>query len=220
MAHFWYSFLEMCLGRSQQSLQRIARGQAADPLSPIINGSAGYLRYLNRESEQAVEEIGKVLEMEPGFGPGLWFLGLSYMELGRADKAAGVLEEAVKFLQNLPLAVATLGIALARDGHRDAAEKTLQKLVSAESTNYVSPYYMAALCLALERKEETIDWLKRAFNDRNNWLVFLKIDPLFDDFRSEPEYESLVEKVGLDAGFEATGPSWIFQTEIIPDESE
>lgn len=217
MANFWYAFLEMCLGRPRRSLHRIAEAQAADPLSLIINGSAGFLRYLSGDAERAVEEIDKVLEMDSSFGPGQWFLGLCQMELGRFDEAAQTLEKAVELLQNLPLAVATLGVALARGGRQEVAEQLLEKLISASKRNYVSPYYQAALCLALERREEALDWLTRAYNDRNNWLVFINVDPLFGGFRAEPEFGSFVARIGLDAELDVADSTWMSETEIFPD---
>jgi len=209
--------LEMCLGRPRRSLHRIAEAQAADPLSLIINGSAGFLRYLSGDAERAVEEIDKVLEMDSSFGPGQWFLGLCQMELGRFDEAAQTLEKAVELLQNLPLAVATLGVALARGGRQEVAEQLLEKLISASKRNYVSPYYQAALCLALERREEALDWLTRAYNDRNNWLVFINVDPLFGGFRAEPEFGSFVARIGLDAELDVADSTWMSETEIFPD---
>jgi hypothetical protein len=39
--------------------------------------------------------------------------------------------------------------------------------------------------------------LEKAYQDRSQWLVFLKVDRIFDSLRSDPQFVALLKKVGL-----------------------
>jgi len=56
---------------------------------------------------------------------------------------------------------------------------------------------IAAIYSKLGNKARALDLLKRAFTERNMWLMNLKVDPRFDDWRLDPRYESLLFRVGL-----------------------
>ena len=57
---------------------------------------------------------------------------------------------------------------------------------------------MAALALALGERELALDWLERAYGERNNFLLFLGIDPLFDDLLAEPRAVALLDRIGTE----------------------
>jgi hypothetical protein len=62
---------------------------------------------------------------------------------------------------------------------------------------YVSPYYVAAVHVALGDSAAALRWLKRAFEERSHSLVFLKVDPVMEPLRGEAAFNALVERVGL-----------------------
>ena len=41
-------------------------------------------------------------------------------------------------------------------------------------------------------------WLDKAYQARDPWLVFLKVNPLFDDLRLDPRFTALLNKMNLD----------------------
>jgi len=59
------------------------------------------------------------------------------------------------------------------------------------------PYYVAAIYVALDRNEEALRWLERAYQERSNWLIYLKLDPRFDRLRSERRFADLARRIGL-----------------------
>jgi len=61
----------------------------------------------------------------------------------------------------------------------------------------VSPLDVASLYARLGDKDQAMVWLERAFEERDSFLTFLKVFPVFDGLHSDPRYRDLVRRVGL-----------------------
>ncbi len=96
-----------------------------------------------------------------------------------------------------PLMISALANAYARSGNKAEAEKLLADLISESKNQYVSPYYFAVVYVGLGEPERAIDWLEKAFGDRPNGLVFLKVEPELDNLRSNPRFVALQRKLNF-----------------------
>jgi tetratricopeptide (TPR) repeat protein len=93
--------------------------------------------------------------------------------------------------------IAWLGEAYAAAGYRDEAQKVLQQLEELSKQRYVTPYGRARIYAALGETDETFKWLESAYQQRANWMVLLKVDPCFDDFRSDPRFQDLMRRMNF-----------------------
>jgi TolB-like protein/predicted Ser/Thr protein kinase len=196
-AHFWYGFHLLVTGRKPASLDALARAREAEPLSTMIQAVSSYVLYFNRQPEAGLEEALKTLEADPGFGLGYVFLGFNYVQKGHFEEAVSAWQEAIRLLEGLSTAEAMLAYSQARAGQITAATELFDKLKAETSTRYVTPYYLAAACLALERTDEAFEWLDRCHAERNNFLAFVNVDPLFDELRGDVRLAALTRKMGL-----------------------
>jgi hypothetical protein len=71
------------------------------------------------------------------------------------------------------------------------AEKLLADLMAKSKREYVSPFYIAMVIEGLGRTALAMDWLEKAFDDRSNGLVFLKVDPELDSLRTNARFVEL-----------------------------
>ena len=46
--------------------------------------------------------------------------------------------------------------------------------------------------------EEGWKWLEKAYDERDNSLISLKVEPLYDSIRSDARFLALLRKVGLE----------------------
>ena len=60
---------------------------------------------------------------------------------------------------------------------------------------YVSPYWTGVAHLGLGNLDAGLSDLERARESRFDWLLFMRVDPLFDYLRAEPRFENLVRRV-------------------------
>jgi len=192
-----YSLYLMAMGRAQNSFDQINKARELDPLSISINFSLGWRLYMARQYDRAIQQLRNTLEMDPSYELPHLVLGLSYAQKGDFALAIPELRKAVELSHGTPLMVSALANVSARSGNKAEAERLLADLISESKRQYVSPYYLAVVYVGLGKPEESIDCLEKAFADRSNGLVFLKVEPELDDLRSNPRFVSLQQKLNF-----------------------
>lgn len=190
-----YSLYLIAMGRAQDSFAQIQKARALDPLSLSINFSLGWRLYMARQYDAAITQLKDTLEMDPSYELPHLVAGQAYEQKGNYAMAIPELRKAVELSRGTPLMVSALAHAYARSGNRAEAEKLLAQLQAKSMNQYVSPYYFAIVCVGLGRIEEALDWLEKAFGDRSNGLVFLKVEPELDDLRSNSRFIALQQKL-------------------------
>ena len=185
------------LGRSQDALSEMEVAQALDPLSLVISTELGWLLYLGRRFEEAAEQSRKTLEMEPRFPPALYVLGLAEEGAGRSAEAAALFEDVVGRSAENPAALAALGHLHAVAGRRDEAANALERLRDLASRGYVSPYWLALVCCGLGESDAALEWLEKAHDAHDVWLVWLNVDPRLDPLRDAARFQDLLRRIGL-----------------------
>jgi TolB-like protein/DNA-binding winged helix-turn-helix (wHTH) protein/Tfp pilus assembly protein PilF len=192
-----YSLYLMAMGRPEDSVEQINKARELDPLSISINFSLGWRFYMARQYDRAIEQLRNTLEMDPSYELPHLVLGLSYAQKGNFGLAIPELRKAVELSHGTPLMTSALANAYARSGNKAEAERLLADLITESKRQYVSPYYFAVVYVGLGKPEEAIDWLEKAFADRSNGLVFLKVEPELDDLRSNPRFVVLQQKLNF-----------------------
>jgi hypothetical protein len=52
-------------------------------------------------------------------------------------------------------------------------------------------------CTYLGDNEAALEWLTRAFQEQPLTLMGIKTDPAFDDLRTDPRFQSILEQMNL-----------------------
>jgi cytochrome c-type biogenesis protein CcmH/NrfG len=135
--------------------------------------------------------------MDPSYELPHLVLGMSYTQKGDFAHAISELRQAVELSHGTPLMVSALANAYGRSANRTEAEKLLSQLVAESKHQYVSPYYFAVAYVGLGENQTALDWLEKAYTDRSNGLVFLKVEPALDGLRQDPRFIALQHKLNF-----------------------
>jgi tetratricopeptide (TPR) repeat protein len=100
-------------------------------------------------------------------------------------------------LSGSPLMLALLGHAYAVAGKKTEAQQVLSDLQQLQSQRYVSPYTVAAIYAGLGDQERSFEWLEKAVEGRDIWLMNLKVDPVFAKLRSERQFTDILARIRL-----------------------
>jgi len=58
-------------------------------------------------------------------------------------------------------------------------------------------YSIARLYARLGDNNQALEWLQKAYDKHSDYLVLLKVDPMFDETRSDPRFAELMRKIGF-----------------------
>ncbi|MCI0695466.1 protein kinase [candidate division KSB1 bacterium] len=197
MAHHWYAHYLAARGRFDEAMAEIRLAQELDPLSLIVNTTVGMVFYYRRQPDQAIEQLQQALEIDPDFFAAHLQLGVFFMQQQRFDEAIAEFQKAISLVGENPITLALLGHAYAASGKRSEALAILAQLQQQPLQPFVSPLHLAFVYLGLDEKDRAFEWLEKAYEERANYLIYLEVEPLFDDLRSDPRFAALLKKVGL-----------------------
>jgi len=197
-AHHWYSLYLMQMGRTEEGLTEIKRAQELDPFSLPINTDIGIHFYYARQYDRAIQQFQKTLKIDPDFARAYLDLGLAYEQKGMYGEAIEALQKGITLSKGSMILVATVARTYALSGRKSDAQRVLNELKAKSNQEYVPAFYFAPIYAGLGEQDQALEWLQKAYEERSGWLVFLKINPVFDGLHGDPRFLALLQKVGLE----------------------
>ena len=196
LARCWYSFLLSFAHRYDEAVSMITEALEIDPLSPYANTCLGLAHFVAGKNEEALPALGRALEMESDFLFTHWVLGGAYSKSGRHDEAIATMERATSLSGRGSYYLGWLAYTYGAAGERGLAEEILAELELRAAGQYVSAMFFAWGHAGLGNKEAALDWLEKAYDERNPLISFLNW-PLLDNLRSEPRFKALLEQANI-----------------------
>jgi TolB-like protein/Tfp pilus assembly protein PilF len=196
-AHQWYSEYLTAMGRFDEALAEIRRAREIDPLSPVINAGEVWILYFARRYDEAIEQGRKVQEMSPEFAEVHEYLKRVYDQKGLyrdAIAARQMRRKLAGFDANETPAIKAAAAAANADEYW---QRRLQQEL--EDARHESPatFDLAEIYSRLGDKEQSFQWLERAFEERHYAMMYLKVAPNLDPLRSDPRFADILRRVGL-----------------------
>ncbi len=183
------------LGRFDDAIVEGQRAVELDSLSLVINTDLGSDYYYARRYDEAIAQLHKTLEMDPGFY-------IAHLVLGQVLDAKGARDAAIvecqkaRALNDDPSVLGVLARAYGLSGNKMEAEKILDQLKKLSQERYIAAYSFTLVYLGLGDKEEALRWLEQSYQDRAGSDVgFIRVDPLLDPLRGDPRFEALADKI-------------------------
>ncbi len=197
-AHHWYSIYLAQMGRHEEAIHEAQLARQLDPLSLLMNQTAGLVLAVARQYDRAAEELRKVIDMDANYAAAHGTLGLVYARQGMCEQAIGEFEKVASLTGGHP-GVATSLKALTAYTYavcnRPDKARALVDEISGEP--FALAYLLATIYASLDEHDRALDWLERAYADRDFQLVSLKVDPAFDPLRSNTRFQNLLARIGL-----------------------
>ena len=194
IAHQWYGAYFERIGRLDEAIAERRIAIELDPLSTIANFELGQVFYFKGEYDKALEQFKKSLELDPAFPPALQYVPLTYSQMGmhaEAIASAGHASESSSIGNGIP------GYVFAIGGMKKEARKELTELKSLREEKYVSAVGIAFIHIGLGEKEEALAWLEKGYEERAFQMQFLKVEPRWNDLRSDPRFIDLIRRMNF-----------------------
>jgi adenylate cyclase len=182
--------------RIEQALAQARRAQELDPLSLVVNMVYAALLHQAGQYDEAQKQALKLLELEPTFYGAHWILGGVLLKKGLYGEAIVECEKALS-LGGGSQAMGLLGFAYGVVGEHGKAGALIERLIEQKEQGFAVAYQVATIQAGLGDSEKALGWLEKAYEERSGGLTTLKVDPVFDNVRSDPRFEDLLSRIGL-----------------------
>jgi len=196
-AHYWYATLLLRMGRAEECLAQDRLAVEMDPLSAITHTHLAWMLEGLGRSEEAIPPLRAALELNPNHALAHALLGQAYGTQARYDDALAQFQAAAMLWERNPWVLGMFGYACAQAGRRDEALKLLAELEEKAAHQYVRGTSFALLHHALGEQERALEWLEKAYEERDVWFVFLPVDPAFAPLLAHPRAAALWRRAGL-----------------------
>src|SRR5579862_5112129 len=194
-AHHWYAWHLSLLGRFDEAIAEMRKGENLDPLSLIINADVAELLVIAHHYDESIAQSRKTIEMDPNFALAHNQLAQAYLQKQMYDEAVAELRKAVQLSGNSPTCIANLARAYVGSGKRSEAIRLLNDLKKRSIHGYSNASEIATIYASLGDTDQAMNWLEKAYEERFNPGVLLR--PGFDPLRSDPRFQNLLHLVGL-----------------------
>ena len=188
----WYYAVS---GQFGQAIAYMEKAVSLDQLSLEYNIDLADILRMSGEYGRA-REIGLAMqELYPDNSEAFWILGMIEYTCKDYPSAVAYFREAVRLSGEEIWSEMHLAMALAKTGQRAEAEQLLKKLEASSEVEEAAHVEMAPVYWNLGQKQKSLDWLERSYKWHANWMISLRMDPLWEEMQGEARFEALVEKM-------------------------
>lgn len=114
------------------------------------------------ETDRAIDDLRRAVELHPGFGPALNELGVQYLRKGQLDKASEALQKVLHLSPEAPEPSLNYGIVLLQQKKFPEAEKQLREAVRRNEHTYTAHLYFGITLIYVKNYTEAETELRKA----------------------------------------------------------
>jgi TolB-like protein len=186
-AHQYYSLGLMAHGRFSEAQQQLDLARQLDPLALIVGVDVALLRKFQRDYAGVISESQRVLQLDPNYHVGYSMLTTGYVMTRRWD-------DWKKVDAKIPQDPVTRALA---DGNLAKARQVLTEEVKRGERGEIPATLVIAQAVRVGDYKLALDWLERAYDDHDYWLLFMNVDPEFDAIRAQAQFQAMMKRLGV-----------------------
>lgn len=196
-AHARYATCLTVMGRFDEALQEVKLARSLDPLAILLVVIEGDILRYSRRYDEALEKYREAAVLNPNHFIVHSQMGEAYEQKGMYMEAMVEHEKAMRLGGDPPEIIDALKQAYAESGMEGYWRKKIE-LIKASARDNESLYYdLATTYIKTGEKNQAFEWLEKMFEKRQAALIYLNVDPAYDDLRSDPRFASLLQRMRL-----------------------
>ncbi len=191
MNHYHYAWYLLLMNRYEEAKVEHELAYEIEPLIPFQAATLGWLYAYNGETDRAIEQARRALELNPDGGFSLLVLGSALRLESRYDEAIAAHERLVEIH---PVWRWVLGVTYAFAGRTEDARRIAAELESQEQDPF-GAFGIASLYGALGENDDVFRWL--AHEPPHAWVPWAVVDPMFPIPRDDPRFQEFLDRLDL-----------------------
>ena len=185
--HLQYGRFVQALKRNDEAMTHMNHAIELDPFSIKTRVVVAYVTYASRQYDPAVKQFESLGDD--------WGLIWAYREKEIYPEAIAAWQRwklSHRSQRRCPQCLATLAGIYGLQGRKREAKELIDELRETARHHYVSGFFFAEAYVGLGEKDQALTWLERAYEEHDQWMVFINSYPGLDRLRSEPRFQALL----------------------------
>jgi TolB-like protein/DNA-binding winged helix-turn-helix (wHTH) protein/Tfp pilus assembly protein PilF len=195
VAHHWYAWHLLVLGRNAEGMFELRQAERLDPLSLIIRSDLADALCSLHLFEESVQQSRKTLALDPNFAVGHFQLAEALVQQRQYDAAIGEFQRAIAISGHLAAFDANLAHAYAVAGRKAEALQIAVDMENQVNLNPSADANIALIYVGLGDLDQAMTWLNKAYDARFNPSILIRA--AFDPLRADARFRALRHRVGL-----------------------
>ena len=197
-AHIFLGNLLIYTGENtKEGIAESLKGYNLDPLAAYVNWVLGRNYYLAGDNDLGEKYLKKAILLNPKFP-------LARNWLARVFIAKGDFAQALDTIRKIPLTgnitnVEYQGPILAYiyglTGKTELAKIEIDKLLKGKS--FTAHFHLAMAYAGIHDFKTSMDELEKSLKDKEIFLYFLKVDPVFFPVKNDPRFKAILKEMNL-----------------------
>ena len=196
-AHRWFGSCLEHLGRKEEAVAEVLLAEELDPLSSALALAAAYRCIWSGRYEDALERIHKIKEIDPASPLATEALMVYHFTRKDWDEAMPYLNQMIEEDPIDPYLDMDLGYVYAATGKKGEALKIIEKLKAVPESARTKGNMIAFVYAGLGDLDECFRWLDYAFESREVFIGWFRVNPLLENVASDPRFSELLRKANL-----------------------
>ena len=192
----WYALYLAATNRHEEAKQHSQFSLKYDPSAGMTIARSS-IQYFARDWQGMIDVLTPTINKDPNHEAAYDWLGMAYIQRKEFDQSINTYLRAVELSDGLAEVLGGLGHAYGVAGREKEARQVLDKLHRLAERWHVPPVQVAFVHIGLGEKQEALDLLDIAYQQRSWELVFMQVEPWLDDLRAEPRFLALLKKMNF-----------------------
>ena len=185
-------------GRLAEAVAELDRALELDPLSTGLRSWLAVTLLMWRKYDRAFCEAIRLLELDSSAYWAHAVIGGTYRDQGKFDEAIAAQRKATEVSGDSAAMLGWLGLVLGLGGRTAEARHLLRRLDAMATRAFVPPSSFAWIYVGLGETDRAFEWLDRAIDERDQFMMPIKSYAFLDPIRSDARFAGLLRKMNLD----------------------
>jgi TolB-like protein/Tfp pilus assembly protein PilF len=181
------------LGRVADAMEQCRSALETDPLSMFLHLGMVWSMYHAKQYRETIEYARRTLEIDANFYLIWLVMGLAQLRAGMIQEAITSLKRTVELAPWYNMGVGSLAAAYCQAGDHERSHEWAQKLADSHTHTVGAALY----CAAAGEVDAMFEALEVAYRQRDRMLLNIQNLPFFDDYRADPRFQALLQRMNL-----------------------
>lgn len=196
-ARQWFGEFRLAQGRFPEALTQLKMAEELDPTSLILKADLAGYYYMRREYAKSIEISKSMINIDPNFFYAYLFLWIAYEQNKMPNEAAETLIKLYQVSGAEATSLAERTAAFRKGGLKELFQYEFKMSRDPKTAARYNDYQRAMQAMRIGDHDQTFAYLQKSFEARDRWFINLATDPQWDEIRSDPRFNALLEKIKM-----------------------